>query len=258
LSSSERSSRTPLGAAVTRAQSAADPQAAAIQHVIEQANSEQAQALSSQDPAVMSDTATAGYYQQLVQTNQSLLSQGVTAIELTNVAWGPISVSGSTATATTTETWVTTFSDSTTLESTDTNLYTLVNQAGSWLIQDDQQPSAAGQSPQPAPGAGAPPQPTPLPSALTGRATSHNWSGYAATGDPYTGVSGTWIVPQPSSSSAARRRRNVGRYWRRYQPRSDPGRDPGCCVGQRPVPIPGLDRTTAGRLAAGASGSCAR
>ena len=210
---------TPGGTAVAQAQPQVDPQVAAIQQVIQSANTEQAQALSTQNPSVMSDTGTAGYYQQLVQTNQSLLSQGVTSIELTNLTWGPISVSGTTATATTTETWLTTFSDSTTMQSTDTNLYTLVDQDGSWLIQDDQQPSAAGTSAQATPGASLPPpatpgataqpQPTPLPAALTGRNTSRNWSGYAATGGTYTGVSGTWTVPQLAPSGAA----GVGATW---------------------------------------------
>jgi hypothetical protein len=202
-----------------QAQPPVDPQIATIQQVIQRANTEQAQALSTQNPSVMSDTATAGYYQQLVQTNQSLLSQGVTTIELTSLTWGPVNVSGTTATATTTETWLTTFSDSTTMESTDSNLYTLVDQDGSWLIQDDQQPTAAGTSaqatpsaslaPPATPGTTAPPQPTELPSGLTGRNTSRNWSGYAATGTGYTAVSGTWTVPQLAASGAA----GVGATW---------------------------------------------
>ncbi len=56
---------------------------AAIQAVIQQANSEQVQALASGNPALMSDTATAAYYRQLVQTNQGLAAQGATSIELT-------------------------------------------------------------------------------------------------------------------------------------------------------------------------------
>jgi hypothetical protein len=78
-----------------------DPQVAAIQQVIPLANDEQAQALAMNDPSVMSDTATAAYYRQLVQTNQNLLASGVTSIRLTNLAWGPITVNGTTATATT-------------------------------------------------------------------------------------------------------------------------------------------------------------
>src|SRR5882762_4624786 len=90
----------------------------------------------------MSDTATQAHYQQLVQINQNLLAQGVTSIRLANLTWGPITINGSTATATSYETWVTTFSDSTTMQSTDTNVYTLLQQNGSWIIQDDQQPTA--------------------------------------------------------------------------------------------------------------------
>src|SRR5687768_4323947 len=94
------------GSPIAPAQPPVDPQVAAIQQVIQRANTEQSQALSMLNPSVMSDTATAGYYQQLVQTNQTLLSQGVTSIELTNLTWGLISVSGANATATTAETWL--------------------------------------------------------------------------------------------------------------------------------------------------------
>ena len=61
-------------AAGTITQAPADPQVA-IQAVIQQANSEQAQALATGNPAVMSDTATAAYYRQLVQQNQGLATQ---------------------------------------------------------------------------------------------------------------------------------------------------------------------------------------
>src|SRR5713226_1617013 len=186
-----------------------DPQLAAIQQVIQRANTEQTQAIASQNPSVMSDTATTAHYQQLVQINQNLLAQGVTGIRLTNLSWGPITINGTTATATSYETWVTTFSDSTTMQSTDTNVYTLVQQGGTWIIQDDQQPTATptpGQpsTAQPAPGqpstaqptpglpgqpaAPAPAQPAPLPTVPNTQNTSHNWSGYAATsGQTYTG-----------------------------------------------------------------------
>src|SRR5712692_7141329 len=140
-----------------------DPQLAAIQTVIQKANAEQVQAITTQNPSVMSDTATPAHYQQLVQINQNLLAQGVTSIQLTNISWGPITINGSTATATSYETWVTTFSDSTTMQSTDTNVYTLVQQNGSWIIQDDQQPTAAapatGQPPAAQPAPGVPGQP---------------------------------------------------------------------------------------------------
>jgi hypothetical protein len=217
--------------AIAAAAPQADPQLAAIQAVIQRADTEQAQAIASQNPSVMSDTATPAHYQQLVQINQNLVAQGVTSIQLTNLAWGPITINGTTASATSYETWVTTFSDGTTIQSTDTNVYTLVQQNGSWIIQDDQQPSAVtpstGQPPaaQPTPSvpgqpAGtAPSQPSaPAPVAPvapiapvspSAQSTSHNWSGYAATGGSYTGVTGTWTVPQLAPAGAP----GVGATW---------------------------------------------
>lgn len=174
-------------------------QTGTIQQVIQTANSEQAQAVANGAPTVMSDTATASYYRQLVQVNQAMAAQGVSSIQLTSLTWGPISVNGNSASATTSETWLTTFSDGTTAESTDTNVYTLVQQNGTWLIQSDQQPTA---SPAAAPESSQPQPVAPSPSAAPGGATSHNWSGYAATSGSYSGVSGTWTVPQPASGSA--------------------------------------------------------
>ena len=192
----------------TLTQAAADPQAA-VQAVIQQSNTEQAQALASSNPALMSDTATAAYYRQLVQINQGLVAQGATSIELTKLTWGPITVNGSTATAATTETWLTTFNDGTTTEFTGSNVYTLVLQSGMWLIESDQQPTASA-SAQPTPGISTQPTPqAPVPAVPAGANTSHNWSGYAASGGRYTGVSGTWTVPQPRVSGAP----GVGATW---------------------------------------------
>jgi hypothetical protein len=158
----------------------------------------------------MSDTATTAYYRQLVQTSQGLASQGATSIELTQLSWGPVNVSGNTATASTTETWITTFNDGTTTESTDSNVYTLVQQGGRWLIESDQSKPATSSSAQPTPGVVAQPTPqAPVPAVGVGANTSHNWSGYAATGGRYTGVTGTWTVPQPRVSGAP----GVGATW---------------------------------------------
>src|SRR5712691_3249270 len=190
------------------AQAQADPQVAAIQTVIQQANQEQAAALAANNPLQMSDTATAAYYRQLVQTNQSLAAQGATSIALIRLSWGPINVSGSTATATTSEAWTTTFSDGTTTESSGSNVYTLVQQNGIWLIESDQQTPTA--SVQATPGAVTQPAPqTPVPAISVGQNTSHNWSGYAATSGTYTGVTGTWTVPVPGINSAP----GVGATW---------------------------------------------
>lgn len=194
-----------LAATAAAAPGQQDPQVAAIQTTISRANQEQAQALATGNPSVMSDTATAGYLRQLMQTNQALTAQGATSIELVQLSWGPISVNGSTATATTSETWITTFSDGTTLESTDTNVYSLINQAGTWLIASDSHPATSTPA---APGAMPTPQ-VPVPMVPAGQNTSHNWSGYAATAGQYTAVSGTWIVPQPNVTGGT----GIGATW---------------------------------------------
>jgi hypothetical protein len=72
----------PSGATVAAAApSRQDPRVAAIQTVIQTANKEQAQALESGDPSVMSNTATTGYYRQLMQTKNGLAAQGATRID---------------------------------------------------------------------------------------------------------------------------------------------------------------------------------
>jgi hypothetical protein len=190
------------------AQSQTQPQVTAIQTVIQQANQEQAAALVGNDPSVMSDTASAAYYRQLVQTNQALAAQGATSIALTRLTWGPINLTGTTATANTSEVWTTTFKDGTTTESSDTNVYTLVQQNGIWLIESDQQ--TATNSAQATPGVVTPPVPqTPVPAIPASQNTSHNWAGYAAAAGGYTGVSGTWTVPVPGINGTP----GVGATW---------------------------------------------
>jgi hypothetical protein len=115
-----------------------DPQPT-VQQVIEKADFEQERAVATNDPSVMSDTATPSYFLRLVQANQQMLGQGVVGTELTNLTWGTVSLNGTTASATSYETWVTAFADGTTSESTDTKIYTLVQQDGTWLIESRQQ-----------------------------------------------------------------------------------------------------------------------
>lgn len=190
------------------AQAQTDEQSVPIQDVIQQANQEQAAALAQNDPTQMSDTATPAYYRQLVQANQSLTSQGATSIELIRINWGPVNINGTTATATTSEAWTTTFTDGTTEETTATNVYTLIQQNGTWLIESDQQSPAT--SAQATPGAVTTPAPqTPAPAPSVANNTSHNWAGYVATSGAYTGVSGTWTVPVPGISGTP----GVGATW---------------------------------------------
>jgi hypothetical protein len=183
----------------------------AIQQVIQLSNTEQSRAVASRDPSIMSDTATGSYYRGLQQTYRDLMSQGAVSIELTDLTWGKITASDTSATADTVETWVTTFNDGTTDQSTDPNVYTLVYQDGSWLIQEDRQPTNASPAVQMTPGTAGQPQPTPVPTlAAGGEDTSRNWSGYAASGSSYMGISGTWTVPQVAPSSGGS---GVGATW---------------------------------------------
>lgn len=198
-------SATPLSGLVASrfsgaaAQVATSPEAA-IQEVIRRADAEQAQALAARDPSIMADTATAEHYQDLVRVNQDLLDHGVTSIGLDRIDFGPITISGATATATADETWTTTYANGSTEQSVDRNLYTLVQEGGAWKIRSDEHPAAG------VPGAGStPPGQQPQPSdALvpTGQGISRNWSGYAATGGTFSGVRGTWTVPRPPTQGS--------------------------------------------------------
>src|SRR5919201_3675732 len=129
----------------------------AIQQVIRQLDEAQAEAIATKNPDVMAATATPEFYQDQIATNQDLVDNGVTEVRLNTNEWGDIVVNGTTATATAWETWSTTFEDGTTMQARDRNVYTLVQQNGTWKVQaddhPDEQPTAPGQQPA-APGAG--------------------------------------------------------------------------------------------------------
>src|SRR5438132_1130940 len=91
-----------LGIASAAAQSSPE---LAIQDVIQRGNAAQVQAVTMHDPTLLADTSVGTYSQQLIRTNQSLLDAGVQVIELVDLEWGAISINGSSATATTFETW---------------------------------------------------------------------------------------------------------------------------------------------------------
>jgi hypothetical protein len=169
----------------------------AIQQVIQRSNDEQVQAIAARDPSLMADTLTSDHYQELVQINQDLLNSGVASINLVKLEWGAVVVNGSTATATTYETWTTTLSDGTTDQSRDRNDYSLVLENGAWKIKSDDHPDQAQVTGRPGPSTTTPPPVLPFPGIPDNQNTSHNWSGYAATGGGrYTSVTGTWTVPQ--------------------------------------------------------------
>jgi len=176
--------------AATPTAPAATAEQDAVKQVIESANQAQARAFNSGDPAAMKANATDSFYTQLLQTNRELAGSGVTRIELVSTDFQNVSVNSTTATATTLETWRSTYTDGSTDEQSARNDYTLVRQGGAWKIQTDDQPAAAAQ---PAPTTRTD---TGVPAAAaTSSSTSSNWSGYSATGGKYTSVTGTWTVP---------------------------------------------------------------
>jgi len=189
--------RAPSG--VASSASANDPAAvAAVKDVIQQANDAQAKAFAQHDVSLMRASATDSYYQELLQIDSDLATSGVTAIELTKLDFGAVTVSGATAQATTFETWRSTYDDGSVDERTDRNFYTLVQQNGIWKIQSDVQPDA--QTISPSTGTGTPGVVPGNPASSS--SSSSNWSGYAASGGTFTSVTGTWTVPQVSSASA--------------------------------------------------------
>jgi len=182
--------------------------AAAIKAVIEKGNQEEIQAFATGDPSVMKDTSTSDYYQQIAQSYQNMSSNGVTTLQLDKLVWGAVTLQDpNTAQANTSETWTTTFSDGSTLNETDANVYTVVQQNGTWLVQDDQHPDTRTLQPQPGGTPGAAPTSgvsTPIASPApggTGIDQSSNWAGYSATGGTFTVVSGTWTIPNVSAGS---------------------------------------------------------
>src|SRR4051812_29403865 len=73
--------------------SGAQPAAvAAIKAVVEKANQEQIQAFASGNPSVMADTATSSYYQEMAQNYSDMANSGITAIELTKLTWGAVTL----------------------------------------------------------------------------------------------------------------------------------------------------------------------
>lgn len=192
-------------APVPASPAAASPTAdvtAAIRQVIQRANQEQEQALARNDPSIMHDTATDAYYNQAVQDLQALAQSGVTAIHLADIAWGAITVQGSSAAqATTDETWNTIFANGSSLKETDRNVYTLVLQGDAWKIQADDHPGTGSlQPPSDSSGASGTPGGNTTPAGSSSE--SENWAGYAATGGTFTSVSATWIVPNVDSSTS--------------------------------------------------------
>src|SRR5688572_3838484 len=175
----------------------------AVKQVIERANEAQQKAFVTGDVALMRDTATASYYDELTQINTDLARGGVIGFSLVRIEWGDVTISGATAAATAYETWRTNYGDGSQDQRTDRNDYSLVLESGAWKIQADVQGGCRGFSP--CDGLGTAPAQTQTDTTTTTPAritdTSSNWSGYVANGGTYTSVTGTWVVPQVSATT---------------------------------------------------------
>jgi hypothetical protein len=136
--------RAPAAAAAPAAAGAPvdAPTQQAIQQVIQGLDEAQAQAIATNDQTVMAATAMPAFYAEEVQNNQDLVAGGVTEVKLLKLEWGDITTDGTMATATVYETWSTTFSDGTTEQARDRNVYTLVQDNGTWKVQTDVHPDA--------------------------------------------------------------------------------------------------------------------
>ena len=117
---------------------------AAIQAVILRGNQEQERAIATKSVAVMRDTSTDTYYDEMVKINQEMIDVGITSVKLLKIEWGPIEVRGTQASATTWETWSTALPDGSTEQSPrERNVYRLIQVGGQWKIDGDEHPDVA-------------------------------------------------------------------------------------------------------------------
>ena len=104
----------------------------AVKQVIERANEAQQKAFVTGDVALMRDTATASYFDELTQINTDLARGGVIGFSLVRIEWGDVTITGATAEATAYETWRTNYGDGSQDQRTDRNDYSLVLDRGAW------------------------------------------------------------------------------------------------------------------------------
>ena len=122
-----------------------------IQQVIKQSNDEQVQAIATRNLSLVTDTTTSDHFQDIANSLQDLLNHQVTGISILQLDFGPVTVSsdGSSATATTFESW----RINSTAGSIDydpvRNDYTLVLDNGTWKIKSVQQDATPAPTPVP-------------------------------------------------------------------------------------------------------------
>jgi hypothetical protein len=139
-------SRNPAAAAPAPATTGTPVDAAtqtAVQQAIQTIDAAQVKAVASKDVSGLSDGATSDFATGQKNVTQDLIDNDVTQIQLVNIEWGAATIDNGTVTATAYETWGTTYADGTTEQSRDRNVYTLVQQDGSWKVQADEHPDAA-------------------------------------------------------------------------------------------------------------------
>src|SRR4051812_1677744 len=120
-----------LAAPSVRAQTSPE---AAIQDAIARGNAAQVQAIAQRTPGIVGDAATGQYARELERGNASMLSDGISTIELVKLEWGPIDVKGNSASAVTFETWRTSYAAGPTEFARDRNVYTLTLDGDVWRI----------------------------------------------------------------------------------------------------------------------------
>jgi hypothetical protein len=155
-STSNPAAAAPAAEAPVTGSPADAPTQQAIQQVIQQLDDAQAQAIASKNPDVMAATATPEFYAEEVASNQDLVDNGVTEVKMVKAEFGQAMVDGATATITVYETWTTAFQDGTTDQSRDRNIYTLVQDNGTWKVKTDVHPDQPDATGAPKPGTTGP------------------------------------------------------------------------------------------------------
>ena len=222
---------------------------AAVQDVIQRGNAAQAQALATSRPdrswQIPPPTRTTASWFGPIRACSIRESS---RIELVNLEWGPIAVGGATATATTFETWRTSYSEGPTDFSRDRNVYSLVRDAaGSGKSPATTTRTDATGATRHARPAGSRRRLARASSPGSARRATGRAMPRAAARSPASPA--TWTVPGAAARRSVRRRRDLGRHRRLAHARPDPGRHPASRVGQRqrPATRPGSKRCRTSR-----------
>ena len=113
----------------------------AIKDVVMRFNTASEEATDARDMSVERDLTTDRYFREMSAEMQAGWRDGIVSVSMLRLEWGPIVVTGDTATATTFETWAIALDDGTTGQLPPTrNVYRLVREGGSWKVDADEHP----------------------------------------------------------------------------------------------------------------------